>query len=117
MISICAAHVCALRALLELLMYKALFEMSPTRADFVSNLFSRVRALGLDTKTTPAALFAAVDSAKVDPDLLAKNLQAIKAYMTGHGYQLSNEDITTLEKVYQAFFRLGTRITCDSGNA
>ena len=103
--------------MLELLMYKALFEMSPNRTDFVSNLFSRVRPAGLDTKTTPAALFAAVDSAKADPDLLTKNLQAIKGYMTGHGYQLSNEDVTTIEKVYQAFFRLGTRITYDSGNA
>ena len=103
--------------MLELLMYKALFEMSPNRADFVSNLFSRVRTAGLDTKTTPVALFAAVDSAKADPDLLAKNLQAIKGYMSGHGYQLSNEDINTIEKVYQAFFRLGTRITYDSGNA
>ena len=103
--------------MLELLMYKALFDMSPNRADFVSNLFSRTRPTGLDTKTTSAALFAAVDSAKADPDLLAKNLQAIKGYMTGHGYQLSNEDINSIEKVYQAFFRLGTRITYDSGNA
>src|SRR4030095_2290046 len=63
------------------------------------------------------ALFAAIDSAKADPDLLTKNLQAIKAYMAGHGYQLSNEDVATIEKVYQAFFRLGTRITYDSGNA
>jgi hypothetical protein len=91
--------------------------MSPNRTDFVSNLFSRVRPAGLDTKTTSAALFTAVDAAKADPDLLAKNLQAIKGYMTAHGYQLSNEDVSTIEKVYQAFFRLGTRITYDSGNA
>src|SRR5215469_18613810 len=103
--------------MLELLMYKALFEMSPNRADFVSNLFSRLRPAGLDTKTTPAALFTAIDSAKADPDLLAKNLQTIKGYTTGHGYQLSNEDVNTIEKVYQAFFRLGPRITYDSGNA
>jgi len=103
--------------MLELLMYKALFEMSPNRTDFVSNLFSRVRPAGLDTKTTPAALFAAVDSAKADPDLLAKNQQAIIGYMTGHGYQLSNQDINIIAKVYQTFFSLGTRITYDSGNA
>ena len=60
--------------MLELLMYKALFDMSANRADFVSNLFSRVRPAGLDTKMTPAALFAAYENAKVDPDLLAKNL-------------------------------------------
>ena len=67
--------------MLELLMYKALFDMSPSRADFVSNLFSRTRPAGLDTKTTSAALFAAYESAKVDSELLAKNLQAIKAYI------------------------------------
>jgi hypothetical protein len=103
--------------MLELLMYKALFVMSPNRTDFVSNLFSRVLPVGLDTKATPAVLFAAVDGARADPDLLAKNLQAIKGYMTAHGYQLSNEDVKTIEKVYQAFFRLGPRITYDSGNA
>ena len=103
--------------MLELLMYKALFAMSSNRTDFVSNLFSRVLPVGLDTKATPAVLFAAVDGARADPDLLAKNLQAIKGYMTAHGYQLSNGDVKTIEKVHQAFFRLGPRITYDSGNA
>ena len=46
---------------LELLLYKALFEMSPTRADFVSRLFSRPRPPGLDTSATASALFAAYE--------------------------------------------------------
>jgi hypothetical protein len=96
--------------MLELLMYKALFDMSPSRADFVSNLFSRVRPAGLDTKTTSAALFAAYENAKVDADLLVKNLQAIKAFMTRHGYQLSSEDLSSIEKVYQVFSRGGPGI-------
>lgn len=103
--------------MLELLMYKALFDMSPNRADFVSNLFSRVRPTGLDTKTTSAAVFAAYESAKVDPDLLAKNLQTIKAYMTKHGYQLSAEDVSAIEKVYQAFSRGGPGINYAFGNS
>ena len=96
--------------MVELLMYKALFEMSPNRADFVGNLFSRVRPAGLDTKTTPAALFAAYENAKADSALLAKNLESIKAYMSKHGYQLSGEDFTTIEKVYQVFSRGGPGI-------
>src|SRR5882672_6432771 len=96
--------------MVELLMYKALFEMSPNRADFVSSLFSRVRPAGLDTKTTSAALFAAFESAKVDSDLLAKNLQAIKAYMTRHGYQLSSEDLSNIEKICTVFSRGGPGI-------
>src|SRR6187399_2411653 len=96
--------------MVELLMYKALFDMSANRADFVSNLFSRVRPAGLDTKTTPAAMFAAYENAKVDSDLLAKNLQAIKAYMTRHGYQLTSEDLSNIEKVYTVFSRGGPGI-------
>src|SRR5215467_13877317 len=96
--------------MVEMLMYKALFDMSPNRADFVSNLFSRPRPAGLDTKTTPAALFTAYESAKVDPDLSAKNLAAIKAYMTKHGYQLTSEDISNIEKVHDVFSRGGPSI-------
>jgi hypothetical protein len=96
--------------MVELLLYKALFEMSPNRADFVSNLFSRVRPAGLDTKTSSAALFAAYETARVDSDLLAKNLQAIKAYMTRHGYELSSEDFSNIEKIYQVFSRGGPGI-------
>jgi hypothetical protein len=103
--------------MLELLMYKALFDMSPNRADFVSNLFSRPRPAGLDTKTPSAALFAAYENAKADSDLLAKNLQAIKAYMTRHGYQLSSEDLSGIEKVHQAFFQAGPGINYAFGDA
>lgn len=96
--------------MVEMLMYKALFDMSPKRADFVSNLFSRPRPAGLDSKTTPAALFTAYESAKVDPDLSAKNLAAIKAYMTRHGYELTSEDIRSIDKVFDAFTRGGPGI-------
>ncbi|MEO6879287.1 MAG: hypothetical protein ABI205_12460, partial [Gemmatimonadaceae bacterium] len=39
--------------LLTLLMYKALIEPAPDRAEFVSRLFSRRRPLGLDSTSTP----------------------------------------------------------------
>jgi hypothetical protein len=96
--------------MVELLLYKALFDMSANRADFVSNLFSRVRPAGLDSKTTAAALFAAYENAKVDADLATKNLAAIKAYMTRHGYQLTTEDIGTIEKIHDVFARGGPSI-------
>jgi hypothetical protein len=96
--------------MLELLMYKALFEMSPNRADFVSNLFSRVKPAGLDTKTSSRGLFAAIQNAKTDDSLYAKNLQVIKASMAKHGYQLSSEDLSNIEKVYQVFLKGGPGI-------
>src|SRR5471032_26158 len=42
------------------LIYKALFEMSADRADFVSRLFSRPRPEGLTTKSTAEEIFTAV---------------------------------------------------------
>ena len=45
--------------MLELLVYKALFEMSPDRADFVSHLFSRKRPARLDSTSTAIELFNA----------------------------------------------------------
>jgi hypothetical protein len=65
----------------------------------VGNLFSRVQPTGLDTKTTSAARFAAYDNTKVDPGLLAKNLDTIKADMTKQGYKLSGDDFSNIEKV------------------
>ena len=39
--------------MVEMLMYKALFDMSPNRADFVSNLFSRPRPQTLLARAAP----------------------------------------------------------------
>src|SRR5215470_324185 len=44
--------------LLELMMYKAFFELSPDRADFLSHLFARKRPAGLNPESTPEELFA-----------------------------------------------------------
>jgi hypothetical protein len=103
--------------MLELLMYKALFELSPDRATFVGNLFSRVRPASLDTKTSADALFAAYEKAKVDPALYAKNLQAIKASLTKHSFQLSNEDLGKIEYVFQVFSKGGPGITYEFSSA
>jgi len=96
--------------MLLLLMYKALFDMSPNRADFVSNLFSRVRPATLDAKASAAELFAPYQNVKPDADLLAKNQKAIKAYMSKHGYELSNEDLKNIENLLAVFSRGGLAI-------
>src|SRR5678816_359818 len=101
--------------MVELLMYKALFDMSPSRADFLSNLFSRVRPAGLDTKTTSAALFTAYESAKVDPALLAKNLETVKAYMSKHGYALTDLDLGSIGKILSVFSSGGPGINYNFG--
>src|SRR5688572_8701106 len=46
------------------LMYKALFELSKDRADFVSRLFSRKRPEGLTTQSSAAEIFTAIQAAE-----------------------------------------------------
>src|SRR5205814_3054834 len=53
--------------MIELLMYKALFEMSPNRVEFVSRLFSRQKPPGLTTTSSAEEMFKAFDAMKGDP--------------------------------------------------
>jgi hypothetical protein len=49
--------------MLDILLFKALFEMAPDRADFMSLLFSRRRPDGLNASTSAAALMASYEAA------------------------------------------------------
>ncbi len=101
--------------MLELLLYKALFELSPDRADFVSRLFSRKRPAGLDEKTSAIALFAAYEKAAPDGDLFLENRQAIAGIFKKHGFEISSDDTLGIERVYQAFYRGGPSMNSNSG--
>jgi len=94
--------------LLELLMYKALFEMSATRAEFVSLLFSRPQPVDLDEKSSVEALFQAYRAVEPDRRLFDENLLQIKERLINHhGFALSAEDEKTIEHVYKVFFSFG----------
>ena len=57
--------------------YKALFEMSADRAEFVSRLFSRARPAGLSPASTANQIFDAYTRVAPDEALYAQNLKAI----------------------------------------
>ena len=61
------------------LMYKALFEMSKDRIDFVAKLFSKKRPEGLTTKSTPQEIFGALSGLETNEALYKENLAAIQA--------------------------------------
>ena len=89
------------------LMYKALFEMSPTRSEFLSRLFAR-GGLKPSTTETPEQLFAALDAPAQDPQACETTLSAIDQRLTGkHHFRLTRDDLSTIEYVYRAF--------CDAG--
>ena len=96
---------------LEHLMYKALFEISNDRADFLSKLFSRPRPAALDTASTPQQLFEAYVAAAPDSVLFRQNLAAIKEHLAKtRGYALGDSDSKGIDYVYSAFFGGGPQI-------
>jgi hypothetical protein len=94
--------------LLEQLLYKALIEMSPTRADFVSHLFSRKRPNDVPANAPVDQLFTAFENVPPGDDLFRDNLQAVEDKLVKeHRFTLSEEDLKGIEYVYSAFFRGG----------
>jgi hypothetical protein len=86
------------------LMYKALFELSVDRNDFVSRLFSRKRADGLAHSATAADIFKAYTGFDGDPALLAMNMVAVRDHlMRTRNMPLGPDDWRGIEWIYQAF--------------
>ena len=93
------------------LIYKAIFEMSADRAEFVSRLFSRARPAGLSTTSTATEIFNAFRKAPPSQTLFDQNLKAIKNHLiTNHGFKLSNVDLKGIDFVYSSFFKSGPEL-------
>jgi hypothetical protein len=97
------------------LMYKALFELSADRAEFVSRLFSKPRPAGLDGGSSATEIFAAFEKVASSEALYKQNLKAIVDHLTvRHGFALPADDLTGIEYVYHAFFEFGPGIQYSS---
>jgi hypothetical protein len=98
------------------LMYKALFELSADRAEFVSRLFTKPRPAGLTAASTAADLMNAFWAVPTSNEAAyQKNLQEIRDLLTKkHALPLSQADLDGLATVYHAFYWYGPRITYSS---
>ncbi len=97
------------------LMYKALFELSADRADFVARLFARKRPDGLGAQSTATEIFDAIAKAAPSESLYSANLSAILEDLTAtHSLPLSAADIRGIEYVYRTFTRFGSDINYSS---
>jgi hypothetical protein len=101
----------------EQLLYKALFEMSSDRADFLSRLFSRPRPEGLSTASTVTELMAAYETVTPTADRYQKNLEAVSDWLTKrHGFALHPDDLAGIDYVYKtAFYAGGPDLTYGRG--
>ncbi|MGH7524029.1 MAG: hypothetical protein ACREK8_06975 [Gemmatimonadales bacterium] len=94
------------------LLYKALIELSGTRADFLSLLFSRPRPAGLDSATSVDSLFAQYSAVAPDSVLFYRTLAAVKdQLMQRHGFALSADEQQLLEHNLDAFYQAGAALS------
>ena len=97
------------------LMYKALFELSEDRADFVSRLFSRKRPSGLTTKSSADEIFKAYLAASGDKTIYEQNLKAIEdVLMKKHGLPLTPGDLEGIRWAFGNYYQFGPSINYGS---
>ena len=94
------------------LMYKALFELSADRAEFVSRLFSMKRPGALDRQSTVQQIIDAYrDQNLRSQELFKQNMAAIRRLLVSKGARAVTEaDVNGIEDVYQAFYAQGLEI-------
>jgi hypothetical protein len=92
-----------------LLAYKALFELSADRAEFLSRLFTKPRPPGLSKTSSIEELMTAywnVDTA--DERAYAANLEAIQRHLTKtRALPIPQEDLDGIARAYRAFYWYG----------
>ena len=94
--------------MVEHLMYKAVFEMSADRADFVSNLFSRPRPAGLTADSSVDAIFRAYVNAPADSKVAEDHLKAILARLiSAHQFPMNQADQDRIRSIYMTFLHEG----------
>jgi hypothetical protein len=99
-------------------MYKALFELSANRSEFVSKLFSRKPMTGYTSQTTATDLAVAYSAAEPSQELYDANLKAIIDHLkTKRGFPLSAGDLDGIQWAYSNYFRFGPAISYNSSNS
>ncbi len=86
------------------LLYKALFELSANRIDFMSRLFSRKPASDLNDGASIAAIVRAYETASRDQSLYDVNLAAVyDRLIKRHGFHLSEKDRQAIAETFTYF--------------
>jgi hypothetical protein len=93
------------------LMYKALFDLSSDRADFVSRLLSRPHPDGLTPKSTAGEIFAAFTRSDPSERMLDATLADIRHQLTTvRKFPLAGDDLMRIETIFRVFYLAGTKI-------
>jgi hypothetical protein len=93
------------------LLYKALFELSSDRADFVSRLFSRRRPAGLGTAARIEEIFKQYEGVPRSPEQYSRTSALVRQrLLTTRGLPLSQVDLDWIDRAFKAFYAHGPEI-------
>jgi hypothetical protein len=100
------------QAVVQHLMFKAIFELSKDRADFISMLFSRPRPAGLDSATSIQRMWDIYRATPIDAAMRDRNGARIEAHLrTTRRFALTPDELDQLHWVWDAFNSAGPNIT------
>jgi hypothetical protein len=92
-------------------LYKALFELSTDRVDFVSRLFSRPRPAGLEPTASVDEIFRQYDAVAPSPEQYSANATLVRErLLTTRGLRLAQADLDWIDHAFKAFFTDGPKI-------
>ena len=89
------------------LLYKALFELSSDRADFLANLFGRRRPPGLGSTSTVSELLQAFRRLAPDRTFQARTAKAIADRLTTARFPLRPADVAAIGAIHDEFVASG----------
>jgi hypothetical protein len=93
------------------LLYKALFELSTDRADFVSRLFSRPRPAALGSRASVQDIFEQFDRVAPNGEHYTRNATLVREQLlVTRGLRLSSTDLGWIDRVFKTFYQHGPKI-------
>jgi hypothetical protein len=99
------------QAVMQHLMFKAIFELADDRADFISLLFSKPRPAGLERNTSIEATWDAFYPVATSADLSARTYpRIVDRLKRTRGITLTDDEWAQLESVFNAFYTFGPAI-------
>jgi hypothetical protein len=104
------------QAMVQHQIFKAIFELSPDRADFIQMTFGKPRPAKLDSTTGIQAMWDAFWYIPTDTAMARKNYARIVDHLTRtHGFTFSDYEMQMMKNVYDAFIAYGPIITTNGG--
>src|SRR5207237_1424739 len=100
------------QAVMQHLMFKAMFEMARDRGDFISVLFGKPRPPGIDSTAPIQKIWDAYRPVRSDSALSARNYASVIERLTKtHGFTFTADESAQLKAVYDAFYYYGPAIS------